>query len=53
VRADGSPSGVPYIVSIGDITSLLRTVIPPIRPGRNRCGKLVTQDRAFYRSASV
>ena len=38
VRADGSPSGVPYIVSIGDITSRLRIAIAPIRPGRSRCG---------------
>ncbi|GFG81641.1 hypothetical protein MPRG_49170 [Mycobacterium paragordonae] len=52
MRWDGNPSGVPYIVSIGDMTTRLRTVMAPIRPGANRCGKLVTQDQG-YRSASV
>ena len=37
--ATGSPSGVPYIVSMGDMTTRLRTVMAPIRPGASRCGK--------------
>jgi hypothetical protein len=41
-RSDGSPSGVPYIVSIGDITSRLRTVTAPIRPGCSSRTKPVT-----------
>jgi hypothetical protein len=31
----------------------LRTAMAPIRPGAKRCGKLVTEDRSDYRSASV
>lgn len=38
--------------SIGDMMIRLRTVMAPIRPGANRCGKPVTQDQG-YRSASV
>jgi hypothetical protein len=38
VRSDGRPSGVPYIVSIGDITSRLRSDIAPILPGADGFG---------------
>ncbi|CNI89060.1 Uncharacterised protein [Mycobacterium tuberculosis] len=44
---------MPYIVSIGDMTSRLRSVMAPMRPGANRCEKAATQDRSGYRSASV
>ncbi len=45
------PSGVPYIVSIGDITIRLRRLIEPIRPGRSRCSKVVIAATVGWRDA--
>jgi hypothetical protein len=42
VRSDGRPSGVPYIVSMGDITMRFRTAMAPIRPGASRCSNAAT-----------
>lgn len=40
-RATRLQYGDESLVSIGDITNLLRNSIRPIRPGRNRFGKAV------------
>ena len=42
VRGEGSPSRVPKPVSIGDITSRLRSSSDPIRIGENRVERALT-----------